>query len=259
MPDCTSGEFRDASDLALPGVQRELVDAVAATGTRVVLVVMSGRPHALGDLAERVDAIVYAWAPGQEGGAALASVLFGETAPSGRLPVSLPRSVGQVPVHHGHRSGGGRSQMLGDYVDGPTTPQWPFGFGLSYTTFAYDGLDVTPATPATGAPFTVAIDVTNTGAVEGTEVVQCYLRDDVARVARPVRVLAGFARVTLAPGETRRVAFEIDPRRLAYYDDDMRLVVEPGTVTVMVGAAATDVRAQAQITCTGEEVVLGRP
>jgi beta-glucosidase len=256
LADCTSGEFRDVADLGFTGVQRELVEAVAATGTPTVLVVVSGRPHALGDLAARVDAIVYAWAPGEQGGAALADVLFGVGAPSGRLPVSLPRAVGQVPVYHGHRAGGGRSQMLGDYVDLETSPQWPFGFGLTYTTFAYDALDVTPADPACGDPFTVAVDVGNTGTRAGTEVVQCYLRDDVARVARPVRVLAGFARVTLEPGEVRRVFLNVDPRRLAYYDEDMRLVIEPGTVTVMVGASATDIRVKTRITLTGSEVTL---
>jgi beta-glucosidase len=256
LADCTSGEFRDVSDLALPGVQRELVEAVAATGTRTVLVVMAGRPHALGALADLVDAILYVWAPGQAGGAALADVLFGLEAPSGRLPVSLPRGVGQVPVYHGHRSGGGRSQMLGDYVDGPTSPQWPFGFGLSYTTFDITHLAVTPAEPVTGAPFTVEVDAINTGSRAGTEVVQCYLRDDIARVARPVRVLAGFARVELEPGASERVTFEIDPRRLAYYDEEMRLVIEPGTCTVMVGVSAEDIRAETTIICTGDEVVI---
>jgi beta-glucosidase len=256
LADCTSGEFRDVADLGLPGVQRELVEAVAATGTSTVLVVMSGRPHALGDLAEQVDAILYVWSPGQEGGAALTDVVFGAVAPSGRLPVSLPRAVGQVPVYHGHRAGGGRSQMLGDYVDLPTSPQWPFGFGLSYTTFEYASLSVSPDAPATGAPFSVSVDVTNTGTRAGTEVVQLYLRDDVARVARPVRVLAGFARTPLEAGETERVTFDVDPRRLAYYDEAMRLVIEPGTVTVMVGASATDIRLKTQITLTGDEVAL---
>jgi beta-glucosidase len=256
LADCTSGEFRDVADLGLPGLQAELVDAVAATGTPTVLVVLAGRPHALGALEQRVDAIVYAWAPGQEGGAALASVLFGDVAPSGRLPVSLPRAVGQVPVHHGHRAGGGRSQMLGDYVDLPTTPQWPFGFGLSYTTFEYAALAVTPATITTGAPFEVRVNVSNTGACAGTDVVQCYLRDDVARVARPVRLLAGFARVTLEPGDVQTVTFPIDPRRLAYYDEQMRLVIEPGAVTVMVGASAGDIRLKTRIRLSGPEVRL---
>jgi beta-glucosidase len=217
---------------------------------------MSGRPHALGHLEALVDAILYVWSPGQEGGAALADVLFGAVAPSGRLPVSLPRAAGQVPVYHGHRAGGGRSQMLGDYVDLETSPQWPFGFGLSYTTFEYSSLAVWPDAPATGAPFSVEVDVTNTGSCAGTDVVQLYLRDDIARVARPVRLLAGFVRVALEPDERRRVTFDVDPRRLAYYDEAMRLVIEPGTVTVMVGASATDIRVRSQITLTGPEVAL---
>jgi beta-glucosidase len=217
---------------------------------------MAGRPHALGALADAVDAILYAWAPGQEGGAALAAVLFGDVAPSGRLPVSLPHAVGQVPVHHGHRAGGGRSQMLGDYVDLTTKPQWPFGFGLTYTAFAYDHLTVSNDAPAPGEPFAVHLTVTNTGARAGTEVVQLYLRDDVARVARPVRLLAGFTRIDLEPGATQPVTFHVDPRRLAYYDEKMRLVIEPGTVTVMVGAAATDIRLQTRITLAGDEIVI---
>jgi beta-glucosidase len=259
LADCTSGEFRDVADLGLPGVQRELVEALAASGTPVVLVVMAGRPHALGDLAERVAAIVYSWAPGEQGGAALADVLFGAVAPSGRLPVSLPRAVGQVPVYHGHRAGGGRSQMLGDYVDLPVSPQWPFGFGLTYTTFEYSALSVAPDAPAPGDAFSVEVDVTNTGDVAGVEVAQLYLRDDVARVARPVRLLAGFERVALAPGEACRVTFEVDPRRLAYYDEAMRLVIEPGTVTVMVGGSAGALDLRTRITLTGEEVTLAAP
>ena len=227
MPDCTSGEFRDASALDLPGAQQPLVEAVVGSGTPTVIVVMSGRVHALPWAAEHAAALVYAWVPGEQGGAALADVLFGARAPSGRLPVTLPRSVGQVPIHHDVRAGGGKSAIFGDYVDGPAAPLFPFGFGLGYTSFAYDALTVDG--------LDVRVEVTNTGHRTGTDVVQLFARDDVARVARPERQLVGFARVDLDPGQTRTVCFTVDPSAFAYYDEDMRLVVEPGTVTFFVG------------------------
>ena len=234
MPDCTSGEFRDVSDLGLPGVQQQLVEAIVASGTPTVVVVVSGRAHALPWIAGHVPAIVYAWVPGEQGGAAIADVLFGIVAPSGRLPISLPRSAGQVPVHHDHRAGGGRSQIFGDYVDAPAWPLYFFGAGLTYTTFAYDAVRVhEPA--STAEPLVVDVELRNSGTRSGTEVVQIFLRDEVARVARPDRQLAGFARVTLAPAESATVRFSVDPTQLAYYDEQMRLVIEPGTARVMVG------------------------
>ena len=227
MPDCTTGEFRDVSDLGLPGVQQQLVEAVVATGTPTVVVVVSGRAHALPWIADHVPAIVYAWVPGEQGGAAIADVLFGIVAPSGRLPISLPRSAGQVPVHHDHRAGGGRSQIFGDYVDAPAWPLYFFGAGLTYTTFAYDAVRVhEPA--STAEPLVVDVELRNSGTRSATEVVQLFLRDEVARVARPDRQLAGFARVALAPAESATVRFSVDPTQLAYYDEQMRLVIEPG-------------------------------
>ena len=234
MPNCTSGEFRDVSDLGLPGVQQQLVEAVVETGTPTVVVVVSGRVHALPWIAEHVPALLYAWVPGEQGGAAIADVLFGVEAPSGRLPISLPRSAGHVPIHHDHRAGGGRSQIFGDYVDAPARPLFFFGAGLTYTTFEYDALRV--ADPRTTTePFIVEVDVHNRGGRDGTEVVQLFLRDEVARVARPDRQLAGFARVALGAGASATVQFTVDPTQLAYYDEQMRLVIEPGEVRVMVG------------------------
>ncbi|HYL53592.1 MAG TPA: glycoside hydrolase family 3 N-terminal domain-containing protein [Acidimicrobiia bacterium] len=234
MPNCTSGEFRDVTDLALPGAQQQLVETVVATGTPTIVVVLSGRPHALGWISERASALLYAWLPGEQGGAAIADILYGIASPSGRLPISLPRSAGQVPVHHDTRAGGGRSMIYGDYVDGPASPLYPFGFGLSYTTFAYADLRVDGAA-GTDDCFDVSVRVTNTGLRAGTDVVQLYLRDEVARVARPNRQLAGFVRLDLAPGESSTVRFTVDPTLLAYYDEDMRLVIEPGSVCVMAG------------------------
>jgi beta-glucosidase len=238
MADCTSGEFRDVTSLDLPGEQQQLVEAVVATGTPTVVVVVSGRVHTLEWIAEHANALVYAWLPGEQGGAGIADVLFGDVAPSGRLPVTLPRRVGQVPIHHDHRAGGGRSQMLGDYVDAPSSPLFPFGFGLSYSRFAYENL-VAESPARTDAPFAVHVDVHNAGEHAATDVVQLFVRDEAARVARPDRQLGGFARVELAPGARRTVRFTIDPTLFAYYDEDMRLVVEPGDVRVTVGKLET--------------------
>jgi beta-glucosidase len=245
----TVGEMRDVTDLGLAGAQPALVDAVLATGVPTVVVVVSGRVHALPDVAARANALCYAWCPGEEGGHGLADVLFGAVAPSGRLPISVPRSVGQVPVHYRHRAGGGRSQIHQDYVDGPTAPLFPFGHGLGYTTFAYERLSASGTT--TTAPLAVSVRVRNTGARAGTETVQCYVRDDVASVARPDRMLVGFARVALPPGAERTVRFSIPPGRLAFHDPAMRFVVEPGTFTVWVGASAADLRQEAHVELSG--------
>jgi beta-glucosidase len=235
----TSGEFRDATSLDLTGPQRVLVEAVIATGTPVVVVVLSGRVHALPWLEGSHAALVYAWCPGEQGGAGLADVLCGDVDATGRLPITIPRNVGQIPTHHDYRAGGGRSQMLGDYVDSPAAPLYPFGHGVSYTTWVYADLEVSAAT--TDAPFTVRVRVINGGERAGREVVQCYVRDEVARVARPRKQLVGFARVDVEPRESTIVEFELDPTQLAYYDEDMRLVIEPGAVRVMVGPLATAV------------------
>jgi beta-glucosidase len=247
---CTTGEARDATDLALPGVQQRLVEAVVATGTKTVVVLVGGRVHALPWIAEHAAALVQAWLPGEEGGSGIADVLFGAVSPSGRLPVSMPRSVGQVPVHYRHRAGGGRAAFHGDYADSPTTPLFPFGHGLAYTSFAYADLQVRAST--TGAPLEVACTITNAGRRQGEEVVQLYVRDDVASVARPDRMLVGFARVPLAPGDRRTVRFRVHPSRLAFYDDAMRFVVEPGTFRIMVGASSADVRLEETVTLAGE-------
>ena len=249
-PECTVGEARDAVDLRLTGVQDELVDAVTATGTPTVVVVLSGRVHTLERVARHAAALVQLWPPGEEGGHGLADVLTGVTDASGRLPVSLPRHVGQVPVHHGHLTGGGRSMFYGDYSDSPAAPLFPFGHGLSYTTFAYDRVRAHATT--TADPVTVSVTLTNTGTRPGTETVQLYATDEVASVVRPYRQLVGFARVPLEPGASCDVTFTVHPSRLAFYDTDMRFVCEPGRVTFRVGASSHDVRATASTELSGD-------
>jgi beta-glucosidase len=246
----TVGEFNDATNLNLTGIQSELVAALSETGTPLVVVVLSGRVHTLAEAATRANALLYLFPPGEEGGSGLADVLTGKVNPSGRLPVSLPRSVGQVPTYLGHRAGGDRPMVFGDYVDSPTSPLFAFGHGLSYTTFAYS--DITVQAQSTTEEIEVAIEVRNDGAREGSEVVQLYCHDLVASVARPVRMLLGFARIALNPGQARRVMFRVHPSRLAFYDPCMRFVVEPGAFTFSVGASSADIRAEKTVTLDGQ-------
>jgi beta-glucosidase len=245
----TSGEANDATDLSLPGIQEDLVDAVVATGTPTVVVVLSGRVHRLDRIAARANALVMLVPPGEEGGHGLADVLTGAVNPSGRLPVSLPRSVGQVPVFADTRSGGDRAMFFKDYIDSPAGPLFAFGHGLSYTEFLYDHLRVDSGT--TEEPVRVMLDIANTGDREGTEVVQLYCRDEVASVVRPVIQLLGFARVSLCPGQTRTVTFTVHPSRLAFYDAEMRFVVEPGAFTFKVGASSADIRLEGRVELDG--------
>jgi beta-glucosidase len=250
--ECTSGEFRDAADLGLTGSQQRLVEEVVATGTPTVVVLVGGRPLAIPWIAERVPALLEAWLPGEEGGRAIAEVLFGLSNPGGRLPVSLPRSVGQVPVYYRHKAGGGKSQPYGDYTDLRHGPLFPFGHGLSYTRFEYTGLAIAPARPRAHETVTIEVEVENRGERAGDEVVQLYLRDVLASVTRPVLQLAGFARVRIAAGESRRVRFHLDPAQLAFHDARQRLVVEPGEVRVFAGASSQDLR------CEGSFAIRGR-
>jgi beta-glucosidase len=246
----TVGEGNDATNLDLTGVQEELVEALAGTGTPLVVVVLSGRIHTLASIARRANALLQLFPPGEEGGGGLADVLTGKTNPSGRLPVSLPRSVGQVPNYVGLRAGGDHPMFYGDYIDAPTSPLFAFGHGLSYTTFAYSDLAV--QAKSTTEPIEVSIEVHNTGEHAGDEVVQLYCRDLVASVARPNRMLLGFTRLSLTPGQARRVTFTVHPSRLAFYDPQMRFVTEPGAFTFSIGASSVDIRAEKTIVLDGQ-------
>jgi beta-glucosidase len=251
VPSATVGEARDATNLDLPGMQRELVAAVAATDTPTVIVVVSGRVHTLGDEDAAADALVWSILPGEEGGNGIADVLTGAVNPAGRLPVTLPKHVGQIPIHHDMRQRGDKSEFYGPYVDCDVRGLYAFGHGLSYTTFDYSELDVVAG--STTAPTTIAVDVTNSGDRGGDEVVQLYATDDVASVARPIRELIGFTRVSIPAGATRRVSFTVDPSRLAFHGLDMRHTTEPGTFTFRVGRSAfsSDMTSE-QVTLDGD-------
>ena len=250
-----SGEAHCRAEIGLPGAQTALVQAVAATGTPVVLVVMAGRPLALTDVVEHADAVLYAWHPGSLAGPALADVLLGDRAPSGRLPVTFPKSSGQIPIFYAHKRTGrpptpetvvtmedieakAPQTSVGNtsfYLDLGDEPLFPFGFGLSYTTFEYADLRLDSHEIALGGTVRVQATVTNTGTVDAVEVVQLYLRDPVASRTRPVRELAGFQRVRLAASESRTVAFELHTDDLAGIDRQLQRVTEPGRFEVWVG------------------------
>jgi beta-glucosidase len=238
--DCTSGEFRDRASFDLPGVQEELVRAVLATGTPVVLVLVAGRPSASAWLHEHCAAVVMAWLPGEEGAGAIADVLSGDTNPGGKLPLSYPRAVGQVPVFYAHKASGGRSHPVGDYVDQSASALYPFGHGLSYTTFELSELRIAEETVRWADELVVEARVTNTGKQVGDEVVQLYTRDPQASVTRPERELKSFLRLTLEPGETRRITFRVPVAQLGFYDRDLTYVVESGAIEVFLGRSSAD-------------------
>jgi len=255
--DCTSGEGRDRLTLDLPGVQEGLVRAVVATGTPVVLVLVTGRPGGSVWIHENCAAVLMAWLPGQEGAAAIVDVLTGEINPGGKLPISHPRTVGQIPVYYGHKVSGGRSHWKGDYVDGSTAPLYPFGHGLSYTTFRVGNPVVTPDIVAWNREVTVEVDLTNTGELDGDEVVQLYVRDQGASVTRPVLELKAFARVEMPAGDTKRVSFRLPVAQVGFYDRNMRYVIEPGVIEVLVGTSSQGLLEAGAFTVTPD--ALGLP
>jgi beta-glucosidase len=237
----TSGESRDRASLDLPGVQEELARAVLATGTPVVLVLVAGRPCGSAALHEASAAVLLAWLPGEEGADAIADALLGATSPGGKLPITFPRSVGQIPTYYAHKVSGGRSHWKGDYVDSPAAPLYPFGHGLAYTTFALSDASVETPTVGWNESIVVRVRVRNTGRRAGEEVVQLYVRDPVATITRPVLELKSFVRLELGAGEARTVAFRVPVGQLGFHDRSLAYVVEPGAFELLVGTSSADV------------------
>jgi beta-glucosidase len=249
-----SGEGHSRAFLDLPGAQWALLEAVCATGIPVTAVIMTGRPLILEEVVKRAQAVLIAWHPGTMGGPAIADLLLGVQSPSGKLPVSFPRAVGQIPVYYAHRNTGrppaedrhevptgtplNPESFTATYLDVDHRPLFPFGFGLSYTAFQYTDPELSATKLHPDETLEIAVSVTNIGDREGVEVVQLYVRDPVASVTRPVRELKDFQRVCLAPGETRRVSFRLAPPQLAFHGRDMQPVVEPGEFQVFVGGSA---------------------
>jgi beta-glucosidase len=246
----TSGEGRDRHDLGLPGVQENLVKALYELGKPVVVVLVNGRPLSVEWIVENCSAVIESWLPGEEGGNAVAEVLLGEYNPSGRLPVSFPRDAGQIPVNYGRRP-----SSLHNYVFITSSPLFPFGHGLSYTKFEYSSLTINPEKVGPAGKVTINLDVKNVGNQKGDEVVQLYIRDNIASVTRPVKELKGFKKVTLEPKEKKTVTFKLSIDQLAFYDRYMKFVVEPGTFNVMIGSSSEDIRLTGSFEVVGETKV----
>lgn len=232
------GEFRDRSSLRLPGRQEELIRAVAETGKPTIVVVVGGSAVTMNDWLNEVDGLLYAWYPGEAGGEAVTDVLFGEVNPAGRLPITFPLSEGQLPLTYDHRPTGRGD----DYVDLSGQPLFPFGFGLSYTSFEYADLDIEQNPSTSTASVTVRCTIRNAGDRAGDEVVQLYIRDELASTVRPVMELKGFGRIHLAPGESRVVSFTLGQEHLRMLDNNMEWTVEPGAFRIMVGRSSKDIR-----------------
>jgi len=238
------GEAASKSSLDLPGRQMDLVKEIQATGKPTIVVLMNGRPLTIGWAVENVPAILEAWMGGTESGNAIADVLFGDVNPGGKLPVTWPRAVGQVPIYYNHMNTGrppdANNRYTSKYLDVPWTPQFPFGYGLSYTQFKITNLQLSAQRIRTTGNVAVTVDVENVGKRPGDEVVQLYTRDIAASMTRPVKELKGFQRVTLQPGEKKHLEFVLTPEHLGFWNRDMRFIVEPGEFKVMVGSNSDD-------------------
>ena len=248
----TVGETRDSATLKLPGVQHELIEAVHATGTPIILVLVTGRPYALTWYHDNIPAIIEAWLPAEQGGMAIADVIYGNVNPSGKLPMTFPRHVGQVPTYYNHKPSGQRSHWYVNYTDEDVKPLYPFGHGLSYTTFEYSNLVISDTEIAPNGVVKISCNVTNTGKYAGDEIVQLYLQDVVASVTRPVKELKGFKRVHLEVGETATVTFEVNAQQMAFYNRDMTYVVEAGDIKVQIGSSSDDERLSGNFKIVGE-------
>lgn len=266
-----SGEAHSRADIDLPGNQADLVRALHETGKPVIAVIQAGRPLTLGNIIDHTDAILFAWHPGSMGGPAINDILFGTESPSGKLPVTFPKMVGQVPIYYSHKHTGKpataesythideiparmpqtSSGYVSSHLDAGYTPQYPFGYGLSYSTFSYGDIRVGADLVPVGDSVSVQATVSNTGDREAVEVVQLYVRDLVGNVTRPVKELKGFQRIRLKPGEKQTVSFVLEPDDLAFYGRDMKLIVEPGEFHVWIGGSS-NAELQASFSLTGE-------
>ena len=253
-----SGETHSRADIGLPGSQEQLITAVRETGKPLILVIMAGRPLTLSPVIDNVDALLFAWHPGTMAGPAISDILFGVESPSGKLPTTFPRMVGQVPIYYNRKNTGRPATpekfthmddiparfpqhswgFASFHLDAGYTPLYEFGYGLSYTEFGYSDIEVSPVKFRPGEQVTVQATVHNRGAREAEEVVQWYVRDLAGDVTRPVRELKGFERVRLAPGESRRVSFHLDAKALAFYGQDMKLITEPGEFHTWIGGSS---------------------
>jgi beta-glucosidase len=250
-----SGEAKSRSNIHLPGMQEELIKTIQATGKPVVVMINAGRPLIFNWTADHVPSILYTWWLGTEAGYAIADVLFGDYNPSAKLPISFPRSEGQIPVYYNHFNTGRPFKSDSDlnyvsaYTDLPNDPKFPFGYGLSYTSFSYSEMDLSGKSFKAGDSLTVSVNITNTGKFDGTETVQLYVRDLVGSVVRPVKELKGFQQVILKTGESKKISFTITSDMLRFYNDKLEYGFEPGDFKVFIGSNSRDVK-EASFTLT---------
>jgi beta-glucosidase len=243
-----SGEAKSRSDIHLPGVQEDLVKAIQATGKPVVVLVNAGRPLIFNWTADNVPAIVYTWWLGTEAGNAIANVLFGDYNPSGKLPMTFPREVGQIPIYYNHYSTGRPAKdedsknYVSAYIDLKNSPKFPFGYGLSYTKFNYSDLKLSSTKMKNNETIKVSFQLSNVGKIAGEEVVQLYLKDKFGSVVRPVLELRDFQKVKLNAGESKTIEFTIDKEKLSFYNDKLEFIAEPGDFEVMIGASSADIK-----------------
>jgi beta-glucosidase len=263
-----SGEAHCRADIGLPGNQAELVHTLRQAGKPLIAVIMAGRPLTLGNILDDVDALLFAWHPGTMGGPAITDILFGVASPSGKLPVTFPKMVGQVPIYYAHKHTSSPATPetfmhiddipvrlpqyaagnVSSHLDAGYGPQYPFGYGLSYGRFVYGDIEVSAREIPPNEPLSLRAKVSNEGAVEAEEVVQLYVRDLVGQVTRPVRELKGFRRVRLAPGESRTVSFQLSAQDLAFHGRDMRPITEPGEFHAWIGGSSdADLRTEFSI------------
>lgn len=243
----------DRTSLDLLGEQQALVDAVLATGKPTVVLLINGRPLAISKIAKEAPAIIEGWYLGQETGRAVARVLFGEVNPGGKLPVSIPRSVGHIPVYYNHKPTAKRG-----YAFSETTALYPFGYGLSYTDFTYSDLQINKTTAGAGDEIQISMKITNSGKRDGDEVVQLYIRDPIASLTRPVKELKGFQRVSLKAKESAQIQFTLSVNQLGFYDQQMNYIVEPGKIELMLGSSSADIRLNGEFTISGKTTDVGK-
>ena len=243
-----SGEAKSRSDIHIPGIQEELVKAIQATGKPVIVLINAGRPLIFNYTADNVPAILYTWWLGTEAGNSIADVLFGDVNPGAKLPMTFPREIGQIPIYYSHFNTGRPAKNDTDlnytssYIDLPNSPKFPFGYGLSYTTFGYSDLKISKKKMKNTDNIEVSVNITNTGKYAGEEVVQMYLRDKVGSVVRPVKELKGFEKIKLNVGETKRVKFVIDNQKLSFYNAKLEYKSEAGEFDLMIGSSSEDIR-----------------
>ena len=237
IPDeLTCGENADRSDIELPGLQNELIEGIMANGKPTIVILVSGRPLGVNRIAEEAEALIEAWEPGMYGGRAIAEIIFGDVNPSAKLPITIPRSVGQLAIYYNYKP----SSYIRQFRFSPISPLYEFGFGLSYTNYSYSDLRLSAMKISTDSCITASVKVKNTGSMAGDEIVQLYINDQVSSVTRPVKELKGFKRIHLDVGEEKEVTFKINKKMLMFYDVNMKKIIEPGMFTVMIGPSSRD-------------------